>query len=120
LGCWISPCYGPFSLGTRFETYEPFISLIFQIVSGCSAPQITETADTESADMGVRLHIQNFIQHPAGKLTPYADLIIGDHQCGFRCNRLITDHIFCRCQILEKKFEYNEAVHQLFIDFKKP
>jgi len=28
LGCWISPCYGPFSLGARFETYEPFISLI--------------------------------------------------------------------------------------------
>jgi len=25
----ISPCYGPFWLGARFETYEPFISLIF-------------------------------------------------------------------------------------------
>jgi hypothetical protein len=34
LGCWISPCYGPFSLGGRFETYEPFISLIFQLFSG--------------------------------------------------------------------------------------
>jgi hypothetical protein len=22
------PCYGPFSLGARFETYEPFIYLI--------------------------------------------------------------------------------------------
>ena len=31
----------------------------------------------------------------------------------------ITDHIFCIRQILEKKWEYNEAVHQLFIDFKK-
>jgi len=30
-----------------------------------------------------------------------------------------TDHIFCIRQILEKKWEYNEAVHQLFIDFKK-
>ena len=29
------------------------------------------------------------------------------------------DHIFCIRQILEKKWEYNEAVHQLFIDFKK-
>jgi hypothetical protein len=29
LGYWISPCYGPFSLGGRFETYEPFIYLIF-------------------------------------------------------------------------------------------
>jgi len=32
----------------------------------------------------------------------------------------ITDHICCRYQILEKKLEYNDAVHQLFIDFKKP
>jgi len=31
----------------------------------------------------------------------------------------VTDHIFCIHQILEKKWEYNEAVHQLFIDFKK-
>ena len=28
-------------------------------------------------------------------------------------------HIFCICQILEKKWEYGEEVHQLFIDFKK-
>jgi hypothetical protein len=31
----------------------------------------------------------------------------------------MTDHIFCFCQILEKKRECNEAVHQLFIDLKK-
>jgi len=30
-----------------------------------------------------------------------------------------TDHIFCICQILEKKWEYNEAVHQVFVHFKK-
>jgi hypothetical protein len=30
-----------------------------------------------------------------------------------------TDHIFCIHHILEKKWEYNEAVHQLFIGFKK-
>jgi len=29
------------------------------------------------------------------------------------------DHMFCTCQILEKKWEYNEAVHELFIDLKK-
>ena len=29
------------------------------------------------------------------------------------------DHIFCTRQILEKKWEYNEEVYQLFIDFKK-
>jgi hypothetical protein len=27
--------------------------------------------------------------------------------------------IFCIRQILEKKWEYNETVHQLFVDFKK-
>jgi len=30
-----------------------------------------------------------------------------------------TDHIFCNRQTLEKKWEYNEAVHQPFIDFKR-
>ena len=53
------------------------------------------------------------------RLTPYAEEIIGDHQCGFRRNRSTTDHIFCIRQMLQKKWEYNEAVHQFFIDFKK-
>ena len=53
------------------------------------------------------------------RLTPYAKEIIGDHQCGFRRNRSTIDHIFCIRQILEKKWEYNEENHQLFIDFKK-
>jgi len=52
-------------------------------------------------------------------LIPYAEEVIGDHQFGFRRNRSNTDHIFCIRQILEKKWEYNEAVHQLFIGFKK-
>jgi len=38
--------------------------------------------------------------------------------CGFQCNRSTTDHIFSICQILEKRWEYIEAVHQLFIDLK--
>jgi hypothetical protein len=50
---------------------------------------------------------------------PYADEIIGDRQCGFRRNRTTTDQIFYIRQILEKKWEYNGTVHQLFIDFKK-
>jgi len=29
------------------------------------------------------------------------------------------DYIFCIRQILEEKWEYNKAVHQLFIDLKK-
>jgi hypothetical protein len=42
-----------------------------------------------------------------------------DHQCGFHHNRSTTDQIFYIQQILEKKWEYNGTVHQLFIDFKK-
>jgi hypothetical protein len=42
------------------------------------------------------------------RLIPYAEEIIGDHQGGFRCNSSTTYHIFCICQILEKKWEYNE------------
>jgi hypothetical protein len=29
------------------------------------------------------------------------------------------DQVFCICQILEEKWEYNEAVLQPLIDFKK-
>jgi hypothetical protein len=53
------------------------------------------------------------------RLIPYADEIIGEHQCGFRRNRSTTDQIFYIRQILEKKWEYNGTVHQLLIDFKK-
>jgi hypothetical protein len=53
------------------------------------------------------------------RLIPYADEIIGDHKCGFRSNRSTTVKIFFIRQILEKKWEYNGTVYQLFIDFKK-
>jgi hypothetical protein len=47
------------------------------------------------------------------RLVPYID------ECAFRRNRSTTDQIFCIRRILEKKWEYNETVHLLFIDFKK-
>jgi hypothetical protein len=34
-------------------------------------------------------------------------------------NRSTTDQIFCIRQIPEKKWEYNETVHQLFEDFEE-
>jgi hypothetical protein len=52
------------------------------------------------------------------RVTPHADEIIGDHQCGFRRNRVTTDQIFYIRQIFEK-WEYNGTRHQLFIDSKK-
>jgi len=45
--------------------------------------------------------------------------MIGNYQRGLQHNRSTTDHIFGTCKILEKKWEYTEAVHQLYIDLKK-
>jgi hypothetical protein len=49
------------------------------------------------------------------RLAPYAEEIIGDHEYGFQCNRSTSDDKFCTSQTLEKKWGYNETVHQLFI-----
>jgi sorting nexin-29 len=54
----------------------------------------------------------------AYRLTQYTEEIIGGYQCGFRCSKLTVDHIFVIRNILEKCYEYNIALHQLFIDFK--
>jgi hypothetical protein len=51
--------------------------------------------------------------------SPNVDEIIWDHQCGFQRNSSTTDQIFCIRQILEKKWEYKDIAHKLFIDFKK-
>jgi len=45
--------------------------------------------------------------------------LLGIISVEFQCNRATTDHVFYIHQVLEKKWEYNEAVCQLFIDFKK-
>jgi hypothetical protein len=37
------------------------------------------------------------------RLSPYADEIIWDDQCGLRHNRSMIDQIFCSRQIMEKK-----------------
>ena len=44
------------------------------------------------------------------RMTPYANEIVGEYQCGFRSNRSTVDHIFSIRQILEKKWEYNKDV----------
>jgi len=53
------------------------------------------------------------------RLTPCAEEIIGDQQRRLHRNRSTTDHIICIHQILEKKWEYSEAVHHLLIVSKK-
>jgi hypothetical protein len=39
------------------------------------------------------------------RLSLYIDEIIVDYQCEFRHNKSIINHMFCICQILEKKWE---------------
>jgi hypothetical protein len=53
------------------------------------------------------------------RLSPYIVEIIGGHRRGFCLGRSTTHQIVCIRQILEKKLEHNETVHQLFIDFDK-
>jgi hypothetical protein len=53
------------------------------------------------------------------RLTPYTDEIIEDQLCVFRRSRSTAYHILRIRKIHEKKWEYNEAVHQLLIDLKK-
>jgi hypothetical protein len=58
-------------------------------------------------------------RHEIPYLECYEPAVIRDHQCGFRSNKSTTDRVFCIRQIVEKKWEYSEAVHQIFVDFNK-
>jgi len=66
LGCWISPCYGPFSLGARFKIHGTFISLIFQIFF-----RPRPTTDTESAVTAVHLNLIYQLQTHGYSRTPH-------------------------------------------------
>jgi hypothetical protein len=55
----------------------------------------------------------------ATRLTPYTEELLGDYQCGFRKSISTTDHIFALRNIMEKCYEYNITLHQLFIDYKQ-
>jgi hypothetical protein len=64
-------------------------------------------------------YVQIFPNILLSRLTPYAEKIIRDHQYGFRRSRSTAELIFCIRRLLEIKWEHNEAVHQVFIDFKE-
>lgn len=49
------------------------------------------------------------------KLTPYTEAVIADHQCECRGEGPTTDQLSL---IMEKCYEYNVTVHQLYIDSK--
>jgi len=51
-------------------------------------------------------------------ISPFAENIIGNYQCGFRKNRSTTNQIFMLRQILEKTKEFGIETQHLFIDLK--
>lgn len=55
----------------------------------------------------------------AKRMEPYSEIALGDYQAGFRKGRSTTDQIFAIRMIMEKCYEYNVDVHQLFIDYKQ-
>jgi sorting nexin-29 len=60
-----------------------------------------------------------FTQLVAKHLEPYAEEMLGDYECGFYRGRSATDQIFSLRMILEKSYEYNVNIHQLYIDYKQ-
>ncbi len=52
------------------------------------------------------------------RLTPIAERLIGEYQCGFRANRSTIDQIFTLRQMCEKAWEFVVTIWHLFIDFK--
>jgi hypothetical protein len=52
-------------------------------------------------------------------LSPYIDEITVDRQCGFDVTVQLLIRLSAFIRYWRKKCEYNETVHQLFIDFKK-
>ena len=52
------------------------------------------------------------------RLTPHAETVIGEYQCGFRRDRSTSDQIFNLRLILQRGREFNIQTHHLFIDFK--
>jgi sorting nexin-29 len=53
------------------------------------------------------------------KLKKYTEHIIGEYQAGFRSGKSTTDQIFTVKNILEKAWEYNVEIHQIFINFQR-
>jgi len=51
------------------------------------------------------------------RLVDIAESELGDYQSGFRPNRSTVNNIFMIRQIIEKCYEYNADIHNIFIDY---
>ena len=53
------------------------------------------------------------------RLKKYTEHIIGEYQAGFRTGKSTTDQIFTVKNLLEKAWEHNVEIYQIFVDFQK-
>jgi len=51
------------------------------------------------------------------RLVDIIETELGDYQSGFRPNRSTIDNIFMIRQIIEKCYEYNTDIHNIFIEY---
>ena len=51
------------------------------------------------------------------RLTELIEPMMGEYQSGFRPNRSTIDNIFILRQIIEKCYEFNIEIHNVFIDY---
>jgi hypothetical protein len=85
-------------------------------------PSHKKSAKTECSNfLGISLLSTSYIMLCnilLSRLTPYVEEVIEDHQCLFQHKRYTTDQFSVRYW-RKRKSRYNEAVRQLFIDFKE-
>jgi len=53
------------------------------------------------------------------RLKKYTEHIIGEYQAGFRTGKSTTDQTFTVKILLEKAWQHNVEIHQIFVDFQK-
>jgi len=53
------------------------------------------------------------------RLKKYTENIIGEYPAGFRTGKSTTDQIFTVKNLLEKVWEHNVEIYQIFVDFQK-
>ncbi|KAL4098346.1 hypothetical protein QTP88_022976 [Uroleucon formosanum] len=53
------------------------------------------------------------------RISPYIEENRGEYQCGFRKGRSTIEQITIIGRIIEKKYEYQQDLWQIFVDFKK-
>jgi hypothetical protein len=80
--------------------YKTFIVRNNITFTNCYSPRLYNVSAIKHTVISLN-NIKIISKFLLSRLTPYAEVNIGDYQREFRRNRSATDHIFCVCQLLE-------------------